>query len=250
MLSSTGSVINEETLSFSQLFDLDNDGLLDLIIGKRSGKLIYYKNTGTSSSFAFTKVNDHLGNVDVSTSISPDGYAAPHFFRESGMTNLFLGAFDGKLHYFTNIDGNLAIDSSFTVYSNNFLNIDVNGYSSFYVNDIDQDGLLNLFVGTDLGGILHFEVDSNSTSSLGELKTNDLLIYPNPSKGTFTIHQNSTKIIEIKIYNALGQEILFEESTINAQTEIALVNAKKGVYFVKVIFEDNTVGQKKIVVLD
>jgi hypothetical protein len=250
MLSSTGDVINEETLSFPQLFDLDNDGLLDLIIGKRSGKLVFFKNTGTNSNFSFTKINDHLGNVNVATSVSPDGYAAPHFFRENGITSLFLGAFDGKLHYFKNIDGKLAVDSSFTIHSNNFLDIDANGYSSFYVNDIDNDGYLNLFVGTDLGGVLHLEVDPNSTSGLEEIKENKLLIFPNPSNGTFTIHENSGAIKAISIFNTLGQQIEFERTKISSQTEITLNDAKKGVYIIRVVFQDNSMSQKRIVVLN
>ncbi|MGJ8661131.1 MAG: T9SS type A sorting domain-containing protein, partial [Bacteroidota bacterium] len=250
MTSATGATIHEETISFPQLFDLDNDGLLDLIIGKRSGELIFYKNTGTASNFEFTKVNDHLGNVDVSSASSPDGYAAPHFFRYNNETHLFLGAYDGKLHYYQNIDGKLAVDSSFTFYSNNFLNIDANGYSSFYVNDIDNDGYLNLFVGTDLGGILHLEIDPNSTSGIQERVKNELLIYPNPSKGNFSIHQNSTPIQSIAIYNSIGQKVDFRWTNTNSSSTIELNDVENGVYLVKVVFEDNSIGQKRIVVMN
>jgi len=249
IMTSNNMVINEETLSFPQLYDLDNDGLLDLIIGKRSGELIFFKNTGSASNFSFTKVNDHLGNVDISTLTSPDGYAAPHFFKFNNETHLFLGAFDGKLHYYKNIDGNLDLDSSFTFHADNFLNIDVNGYSSFYVNDIDNDGFLNLFVGTDLGGLLHLEIDPNSTSGIEEKKENELLIYPNPSDGTFYIHENSSKINNIQIFNSLGQQINFQLISINSKNSITLDNTGKGVYYVRVTFEDNSIGQKRIIVL-
>ncbi len=249
LTSSTGAIINEETLTFPQLFDLDNDGLLDLIIGKRSGELIFYKNTGTSSSFSFTKVNDHLGNVDVSSVSSPDGFAAPHFFRHDNETHLFLGAYDGKLHYYQDIDGMLAPDSTFNLYSDNFLNIDAKGYSSFFVNDIDNDGYLNLFVGTDLGGLIHLEIDPNSTSSLEETKQNELFIYPNPSEGIFTIHKNSAPIQSISIFNSMGQEIDFQISTMNSNTIIDLNESENGVYLVTVVFADNSIGKKRIILL-
>lgn len=250
ILNSTGAIINEETLSFPQLFDLDEDGLLDLIIGKRSGKLVFYKNTGTSNNFSFTMTNDHLGNVDVSTNVSPDGYAAPHFFRTNGNTDLFLGALDGKLHYYTSIDGNTALDSSFTLYSDNFLNIDASGYSSFYINDLDNDGNLNLFVGTDLGGILHFEVDTNSTSELKEYNANELKIYPNPSNGTFTILENSLQLKNISIFNTMGQKVEFEITETTDHAEIVLRNNANGVFIIRAEFENNRIGIKRIVVLN
>ncbi len=78
-------------------------------------------------------------------------------------------------------------EASFNLVSDNFLNINVGAYSSFHVNDLDQDGYLDLFVGQDLGGLYHFEVNPNSQSDVEELKNElDLIIYPNPTDGTLT----------------------------------------------------------------
>jgi len=141
------------------------------------------------------------------------------------------------------------VDSSFTFHADNFLNIDANGYSSFYVNDIDNDGFLNLFIGTDLGGLLHLEIDPNSTSGIEENKENQLLIYPNPSDETFFIHENSSKINEIQVFNSLGQQLDFQLTSTNTKMAITLNDVEKGIYFVRVRFEDNSIGQKRIVVL-
>ena len=108
----SGTTISAGQYAAPQLFDLDNDGLLDLIIGKKTGELIYYRNEGTTAAPSFVLTNSMLGNIDIAT-VTPDGYPVPHFFRHNNVTSLFLGAYDGKLRYYNNIDGNLASGNTF-----------------------------------------------------------------------------------------------------------------------------------------
>ena len=61
-----GSVIDPGLYSFPQLFDLNDDNLLDLIIGVRTGELYYYENIGTTNAPVFELMNSMLGQVDVS----------------------------------------------------------------------------------------------------------------------------------------------------------------------------------------
>src|SRR5690606_35638846 len=98
-----GQTITAGTFAFPQLFDLNKDGKLDLIIGRKTGRIMYYENIGTSTIPSFKLISTNLGNLDISI-VSPEGYAAPHFFRHNDTTHLFVGAFDGKLHYYKNID--------------------------------------------------------------------------------------------------------------------------------------------------
>ena len=75
------------------------------MIGNQKGTLVYYHNTGTLNSPAFTFVTDSLGKVSVrDTAISYDGYSTPFFFKDiSGKTGLIVGCEEGKVHYYTNI---------------------------------------------------------------------------------------------------------------------------------------------------
>jgi len=95
--------------STPQLFDLNRDGLPDLIIGERAGNLNYYRNDGSSGAPVFTLITDRLGKVNVTDSAqSYDGYSTPFFFQgQDQKTNLIVGCEEGKLHYFTGIDNNL-----------------------------------------------------------------------------------------------------------------------------------------------
>lgn len=244
---SAGVPINHETFCFPQLFDLNADGKLDLILGKKNGTLVYYENTGTLTSPVFTLTNTQLGLVNVAN-ISPDGFAAPHFFRHNNTTYLFCGAFDGKLHYYTNIDGKLAQDSSFNFETNNFLSIDAKGYSSFFVNDIDGDGLLNLFYGHDLGGIVHLEVDSLSTSSLPEWQTEKLVIYPNPSTGTFYIRKNPQDVKKISVYDALGKQVLVQFNKLDQEIQADMRQQEQGIYLIQLELSNGTLVTERIAI--
>jgi hypothetical protein len=226
-----GQVITANSYCFPQLFDLNADGLLDLLLGRKTGEIVYYENTGTLTSPAFTLVTSLLGGVDLSATTS-DVYAAPHFFRHQDTTYLFLGGNDGKLHFYDAIDGNLADGDTFHLVSPAYLGIDVEGYSAFWVNDIDHDGRLNLFVGGDLGGIMHFEHDPNSTAALPEntMHTN-ISVFPNPSEGTFQVALDVTEPADwaIEVYDALGRSIL--QQAIDAPlSTVDLQGSAQGIY--------------------
>jgi len=223
------AVINVSAYAFPQLFDLDKDGLLDLLIGNKVGRIAYYKNVGSSSAPSFQLIDNTLGGVQLAA--NPDGYAAPHFFRVNDTTHLFLGGNDGRLHYFNQVDEHLDADSSFHLVSDTYLGIDVGLYSSFWVEDIDNDGILNMFVGQDLGGLHHFEVNPASSAGLDEKTENELLIYPNPGNGIFTIAGSHALSLEFLLYDMEGRIVLSGESKV-----FDISDKKSGCYLLKVLF--------------
>jgi len=234
-----GATINVIAYSAPQLFDIDNDGLLDLLIGKKTGEIAYYRNTGTSSAPIFTLLDDTLGGIDVST-LTPDGYAIPHFFRVNDTTHLFLGAYDGKLHYYNEIDNHLGQNDSFALVSNAYRGIDVGLYSSFWVEDLDGDGLLNLFVGQDLGGVHHFEADPNSTASIGEQQpsSQQWLLVPNPANSIVSIQSLGNQTTgTVSIYSVLGE--LIEQAELSQTATIDISTYQKGMYLVIITAENS-----------
>jgi len=226
-----GGNISVPAYAAPQLFDLDNDGLTDLTIGTKTGEIVYYKNTGTSSAHQFTLTDATLGGVDLSA--SPDGYAVPHFFRVNDTTHLFLGAYDGKLHYYRDIDNNLHPDSTFELVSPQYLGISVGLYSSFWVEDIDQDGALNMFVGQDLGGLHHFEVNLSSSAALTDAEKLNLTLYPNPGTGEYTWFGNDNIPVQFEVTDLSGRIILSDMST-----QFSISGQPAGYYLVRARFKD------------
>lgn len=233
----TNTTIQVGGHSFPQLFDLNNDGLLDLIIGNRAGKISYYQNIGTSTTPSFQLVNNNLGNITVVDPNNFDSYTAPHFFRINDTIHLFLGAVDGKLRYYKNIEGNLSSGQSFDLIHGEFLGINTDAYSSFWVEDINNNGHLNMFAGNDLGGLYHFEADPNSTISIDKVDSIlDVKLFPNPTTGDLYIQTNSSEPKSVLVYTINGQ--LLDKLTMHQEKTIDLQQLESGVYLIEIIEND------------
>ena len=232
-----GAVINVGTFSAPCLVDLNRDGLLDLVIGNKNGRMHYYQNSGTATNPSFVLANDFLGGVDADPN-SPDGFAVPHFVDVDGAWHLFLGARNGKMIYATGIEDNLAPGATFNTILPNFINFDIQSYSAFWVEDINENGRFELFVGNDLGGIELFEHDPNSNVSLETFSPKiDILAYPNPFEHKLTLKNlnanPATNGSSIQVMNLLGQ--LFMETQTNDDTAVLdFQGFNAGIYLVRV----------------
>ena len=244
----SGAVISAGSYCHPQLYDLNDDGLLDLILGKGNGNVSYYNNVGTLSNPSFQLENDTLGYIDVSFT-TPNGYAAPHFFNFNGETLCFVGNADGQISHFSSVTGNINSGQAFLLESHNLAQIDVDAYSSCWVNDGDNDGNLNLYVGQDLGGLYHFEHDTNSSISLYEVDIQSrIALYPNPANEKITLVTNDLGVKDYTIFNLDGEFIVAEELT-NYKTDIRTGLLDKGIYFIHIRLKDGGAVVKKIVLL-
>lgn len=239
------AVIECDGFAHPQLFDLNNDGLLDLLIGTKSGSILYYQNKGTSTNPSFELENNQLGTINL-TGVNPNQYAAPHFFRNDSEIKLFLGSYKGTLIYYDSINDHLTPGDTFSLISNNYIGLDVEAYSSFAVKDINNDGNLNLFVGQDLGGIFHFEADPNSSISLNELLIHsDVAMFPNPSSTAITITTISKNIEKITIVDIHGH-LLYQGKVGTKSKRIEIDHFSDGIYFVTIEITGGQLITKKL----
>ena len=251
-----GSIINVSSFSTPSLFDLDNDGLLDLVIGSRMGGMFYYRNNGNSSVPSFELITNDLGSVDVSTPFNPESYSVPQFIRHNDTLHLFVGNREGSIHYYTDLENNLFHGGVFNQISSSYAGINTSGFSAPFITQLTEDSAYHMFVGGDLGGIWSFKADPFSApivdDSLNLISFNeytDWSVYPNPSEsGVFTLDLvGKNQVIYLEVYDMVGR-LVKSKTPVFGLTTVDLSKNERGMYVVRLISSTGRLlGTKKIV---
>lgn len=230
------SFIAPSAAAAPQLFDIDKDGKLDLMLGLKNGRICYYRNIGTVTSPAFTLTNNFFGGVDVKaepTLYGLDGYASPYFFDEGGSTKLIVGSVNGKIYYYSVPSAT----SSCVLITQSMNGIQEGGQSTVYFEDINNDGKRDLFVGNGSGGLSFFSSKGPGVGIKENAKAAGTLVtvYPNPARDYITVHVKETEVLtgEITVYDLLGSEKKKIRMNNNEQT-FSIQDLASGVYFINV----------------
>lgn len=239
-----------------QLFDIDADGNLDLMIGTKNGRIAYYKNTGSGTPFvpSFSLITNFFGSVDVkgpSNLYGLDGYAVPFFYNDASGLKLLVGSISGAIFYYS-VPSDLSTPATVITSA-------LNGYSEGAQSapcfvDLNNDNKRDLILGNAGGGLTYFSSTSTLVSVSGissdELSLK-LSLYPNPANDQLTISTAGiySDHTSVTIYNALGKEILKTAFYSELET-IPTHDLSKGIYFVKVtvnLKSNSTTVTKKII---
>ena len=138
------------------LFDIDNDGLLDLLISNYGGAFTHYEQSSINS-YSFDFVGENFSNIN-------EGFYSTTAFADIDndyLLDLLIGDFAGQLHHYEQSSNN---PYWFVLISSNFNGIDVGNRSKPHFNDIDNDSLWDLFIGCERGWVYHYEQVSLNSS--------------------------------------------------------------------------------------
>ncbi len=160
-----GEMIDVGSGANVRFFDVDNDGLKDIISGnfvKRekngndSTSLWYFRNTGTTSNPAFQLISNNFAN----SMTDSDFGMAPGFgdMDGDGDADMLVGLSDGTLSLYTNTAGNFVFNTS------SYQAIDIGNACTPYLFDVDQDGLVDLVCGNRNGKLSYFENTGTAAS--------------------------------------------------------------------------------------
>jgi hypothetical protein len=250
----TDSLINFQNISVSnfstpQLFDIDSDGDLDLMIGNRRGQIAYYQNSGNNNTFQL--ITSTLGDIDVrDINTSYFGFSVPQFFRINNTTYLFCASEQGEVFVYKNIDGNLngifTRDYSLvkTLQNTSYL-IDEGIRCGVAVADLNNDQLIDLIVGNWAGGVTYFKGSAPIQVSVAE-NVNNIILYPNPAHDQFMVQSQNGDPFTGTIYSVMGQFIKNFAGT-GSETTIYCNDLNNGIYFIRLVINGEIIAKKLLI---
>ena len=207
------------------IYDINKDGLNDLIVGEQIGTINYFPNRGTINSAIFDTIIENFGNVDIEDSVISTGYSSPKIIDINSERYLVSGSFSGNLYAFE-IN---SIDSSFAPIDIGLNNLWDGSITAVDFTDLNNDFKLDVIVGNKSGGLTYYNSDSLLTNT-NNLLNNELILYPNPTKNNITIVSNLLGNVEL--YNTHGKLIL-KKTKSSDKLRISLKNISNGIYYLK-----------------
>lgn len=214
-----------------KIIDINEDGKSDLLIGRSTGKLEYYKNTGTKDAPIFSleddtfygfdyspvRQNPALEIVDLNGDLKSD-----MLVTDSRGTLTFYSDFKSSLNNPVEGNSELIINEQ-----NEIRSINVGSRIIPVAANIFNENKPAIVLGTGQGGMV---ILRNSNTEIIN-KNNHLIVYPNPSSTNSSLKAVYNKTATLKIINVAGQ-LVYDNIQIQANEvlEIPTSGLKEGLY--------------------
>ncbi len=234
--------------SAPSVFDLDGDGLKDLIVGERQGNINFFKNIGspTQPVFSPTITESKLGNITTSPFPGGIGFSAPTIQLTNDGPLLLVGGNDGTLRAYQNLTPTA---NPFSIIDLKWGNVDDGNRSHAALADLDDDGYMDLVVGNYRGGLSLFKTilaDCVPTVSTQDPTERPVLISPNPAHTWVQVTMPANSPVEWRAYNAMGQ-LAANGNSAGGQFTILTSSWMSGLYFLETSSADRRNVVKLIV---
>lgn len=242
----SGEVIDVGQFATPQLIDVNEDGLLDLVIGEKNGTLSLYLRCSSAPDpswclYSDAEIGENWASIQVNNALGINGYSTPALYRDGSGVHVVVGNELGKAQYFGVIDPNdfgaalPEIDGQ--------LNPTMMGLrAAAALGDINADGIPEMLVGIQNGGIRwlqglsmhHSEIQSNHHPTA----------FPNPVVTNQMVQLRSSSIIEfVQWYDLNGRMIPLKFD----QGNRVKAPATAGIYLMHWKVEDRLFSAKMVV---
>jgi hypothetical protein len=199
--------VGNQSFAAPAFFDIDNDGDLDLFVGKQDGRIAFFRNGGNAQQWQFVLVTSSFQNINVGANSRPQFVDVDG----DGKPDLLAGSRDGGVFYYHN-DGPTG-NPTFTLVTSSFGGISPMQEVAATCADIDGDGDMDMFVGNYRGGMEFYRnqrlsnavTPPNGLPLVAELDQN----YPNPFNPIthFGFRIVDVGLVILRVYDILGQEV-------------------------------------------
>ena len=171
--------------SHPTLYDVDEDGDLDLVGKEYLGQIDFYPNVNPliTSPFQFDSLNSNFGEISVSEAGFLIGNAVPHFIELEGKVILLVGGVRKGNCVWAGFDS--LFSGSFSVVAIEWGGIDVGAEAAPFAYDINGDGFMDVLYGNRRGGLSLYSTVVTDSSQVLSLTSSDLdnklSLYPSPA---------------------------------------------------------------------
>ncbi|GAB4206292.1 MAG: hypothetical protein Fur0023_16010 [Bacteroidia bacterium] len=232
------------------LFDVNDDGKLDLIIGNKQNRILYYQNNGTLSNPNFTLITGNFGNVNTNANpiyYAGDGGCVPFMYKENNKKYLLCGTVNGNLYLYDQIENNYT--GNFRLLDTMVNNIKAGIKSAPQYVDINNDGIRDLIVGNYSGGIYYF---SSKAVNVNEYEKNadNISVFPNPSLSHIFIQLKNifSENITINITDIMGKKLNVRFNKLNDHLwEADVSDISSGIYLLNILSASNSITTIKFI---
>jgi hypothetical protein len=222
--------INVTEKASPYLYDINGDGLKDLLVGSYLGSIYYYENQGTETEPDFVHITDTFGGIFVNElykGLTDDfrDTIMSKFFGDAviggigklcnGQTGIFVGSDQGLVRCYYLGDNPLEDFEEVQGYMNQELITDAyikdwGAEVAPAVADLNGNGLVDVIIGQTRGGLNYLEAIFNE-----DCKANidrivqekfPFAIYPNPNDGSFTFDWDHSRFeANYEVYDLFGR---------------------------------------------
>ncbi|MEZ4911280.1 MAG: T9SS type A sorting domain-containing protein [Saprospiraceae bacterium] len=171
-----------------QIFDVDSDGLNDLVVGKKNLQFHFLKNIGTETNPIFDTNLSSLPNsnsfgqiFNVSNTFGLEN-SAPFYFTSENQDYIAIGNESGHIRLFSDIRNHI-YSGQFSNVETPLAQINVGRAATCTLADIDADGYLEIAIGNERGGIVFYNTifKADSLSSTFDDTHMNVKLLPNPA---------------------------------------------------------------------
>lgn len=214
------------------LFDLNEDGKLDLLVGHIRGWVDYYENLGTvqQAQFSSSPTLTKIGGVNVvDSSISLNGFSVPTVIADGNDFHLLVGSYSGKIVHYSHLKQNLW--GNFTRVTTNLGGIPREGMrSAVAAGDIDGDAKWDIIIGNYSGGLAAYLGQSVNTSIIGYEQKQEVKLYPNPVASMLTVEHPGMQGGNYRISDMTGRICIEGRSEGGEKIDINTEYLRNGIY--------------------
>ena len=232
-----------------QLFDVDGDGDLDLLIGERNGNVNYYRLLDPAPEQMWELVNDSIGGFSVAEYWNVTGYSVPFMYlNNEDQRELVVGTESGWIHQYDNIEGN--IDGVWNLVDSTWQDVREGKNTAVALHDFNGDNYLDGVIGNYRGGISYWRNDFTAAVENLQGTTNEqaFTLMPNPTAGSTVVsvnvpHRNG---LRIDVLNSVGRTVV-NAPVRNRRLELDARDLSPGVYMVRLSDGANRWTQRLVV---